>query len=375
MIRNILRLIPDERKGELMARFNASPWPEVEKYSGRKKVVITLAGFYQNLGDMALTLAQKRFIEDTLPGYDVLLLPSLNTYTHMRALKSVIGPEDIITINGGGNMDDVYLSLENARRFVVKSFPDNPVVSFPQTLSFTNSTTGERELQRSARLYGNHPHLSIFAREAPSSRAMTHYFSRNKTYLSPDTVLSLNLEVSPVRRSGIMITLRDDQEAVLSEVERSRIGEIAKQKTSSVSFYDTVELDIEDCQPDTYEQTLVDFWKILRSHQVVVTDRLHSMIFCVITGTPVVVLANSNHKIEGTYDTWLKNCSYVKFIDSFDEEKIAECLDSLWDMKSTDIIVPDLSSEFDVLRQALLDAAEHARTTSGNWVNGFETKR
>ena len=44
------------------------------------------------------------------------------------------------------------------------------------------------------------------------------------------------------------------------------------------------------------------------------------MIFAAITGTPCIVMSNSNHKIEETYNSWLHDCNYIKFIKQFNIE-------------------------------------------------------
>ena len=52
--------------------------------------------------------------------------------------------------------------------------------------------------------------------------------------------------------------------------------------------------------------------------RLVVTDRLHGMIFSAITGTPCVVLSNYNHKVRGTYE-WISYLPYIKFAGSAEE--------------------------------------------------------
>lgn len=61
------------------------------------------------------------------------------------------------------------------------------------------------------------------------------------------------------------------------------------------------------------ETELHKLWEIFSKSQLVITDRLHGMIFAYITGTPAIVLPNSNFKVEKCYE-WIKDCGYIKFI-------------------------------------------------------------
>lgn len=344
----------------MVAQFRPGSYPDLDAWTDRKKVVITLAGFYQNLGDMALTYAQKRFIEQTLPGYDVLLVPSTDTYSRMKALKRIVGTDDIITTIAGGNMDDIYTSLEDARRYVVRSFPNNPVISFPQTIAFSDTPEGQVRLRRSARTYAKHPRLTIFGREPRTLELMQSGLVGSRIEYSPDIVLSLKLDNPPTERKGLMLTVRKDKEVLLTETERDGIREVVYAKSDDVIVRDTVDVALEDCQPDTFEKTLEDFWALLRTRKVVVTDRLHCMIFCAITKTPCVVLPNSNHKIKGTYETWLQDHSYLIYLDKFSKDSLSNAIDTLMELQPEQITAPDLSPHYQALREALLEAADRA---------------
>lgn len=357
MIDKIKKMIPERYKGPVRALFGPSSVPELDKFKGSRKVVVALAGFYQNLGDMALTYAQGQFIKKVLPDFEVLYFPSDHTYSRMKALKNVVGAGDIVTIIGGGNMDDLYPSLENARRYIVRSFPDLPVISFPQTMAFSETASGQRALKRSAQTYESHKCLTLFSRESQSFGLMTERFPEACVELCPDTVLSLNPDVPTRERSGIMITMRSDKEVLIDAAELAEIHDIVSSKTSDIIIKDTVDVSLEECQLDTFEQTLHEFWELVSSRKVVITDRLHCMIFCVITGTPVVVLPNSNHKIRGTYENWLSELPYVRYLDAFEKDEFAAAVNEMWALEENQIPALDLATRYSSLRQALLEAA------------------
>ncbi|WP_448710965.1 polysaccharide pyruvyl transferase family protein [Microbacterium profundi] len=350
----------------MLAALRPTVHPDLEPWRGRKKVVLALAGFYQNLGDMALTYAQKRFIEQTLPDYEVLLFPSTATYGQMKALKRVVGPDDIITTIGGGNMDDIYPSLENARRFIVRSFPKHPIVSFPQTMAFSDTPGGRRALRRSARTYRAHLRLTVFAREPESFERMKSSMGGVRAECTPDSVLSVTYEDSDRERAGILVSLRSDKEGVLSKRNHEDLFRLLGRKSDDILMRDTVDIPLADCQPSTYEQTLWGVWDLVSSRRIMVTDRLHGMIFAVLTRTPVVVLSNSNHKIRGTYEAWLKDDSLVRYIDSFDEAALTQAIDELWELPQENVGGPDLSPRFEPLRKALLSAAGRSEEASAS---------
>ena len=64
--------------------------------------------------------------------------------------------------------------------------------------------------------------------------------------------------------------------------------------------------------------------KLVQMEQVclVVTDRLHGMVFAAITATPCVVLDNYNHKIRETYK-WLEHLPYIRYVSELQELNIA----------------------------------------------------
>jgi len=54
----------------------------------------------------------------------------------------------------------------------------------------------------------------------------------------------------------------------------------------------------------------------LKKYKLVITDALHCMISCAISGTPCIALNNVNGKLEGIYNSWLKDLNYLKYVDS-----------------------------------------------------------
>ena len=134
----------------------------------------------------------------------------------------------------------------------------------------------------------------------------------------PDIVLSLKPPIKTAIRDKVLICLRKDAERrTRGDFPGELIGE-AEKHYQRIIVRDTVDVSLKDCQTETYERTLKEFWSMIQECKVVITDRLHCMIFCVINRTPCIVLDNSNHKISAIYNDWLKNIPFILMADDND---------------------------------------------------------
>ena len=55
---------------------------------------------------------------------------------------------------------------------------------------------------------------------------------------------------------------------------------------------------------------------------LVVTDRLHGMIYCCVTGIPCVALDSKSKKTSGVYE-WIKDLPYIAFAESVSDVELA----------------------------------------------------
>ena len=132
---NIKRLIPLKIKQKIIQYISRNDiYKDYKKKD--KKIVLALAADYGNLGDVAITYAQRKFLEEKFPDYEVIEIPISETYKNMKSLKRVIGKDDVITIIGGGNFGNLYQEIEDMRQAFIKTFKKNTVVCFPQTIDF-----------------------------------------------------------------------------------------------------------------------------------------------------------------------------------------------------------------------------------------------
>lgn len=317
---------------------------EFTEYVGKKKIVIALAADYGNLGDVAITFAQKKFFESNYPEYVVIDFPISKTFTSMKSLKKVINSNDIITIVGGGNTGDLYDDIEYCRQFVIKQFPRNKIISFPQTIDFSKGKKGKDALKKAIKVYSSHENYILAAREKASFEKYKKYFPNNKIVFTPDIVLSLNEEQPMYVRENVTLCLRNDDEKILEkDKEQTLIGQL--QKKHKLLFNDT-HINKNNLTIEERENELNKLWTSFKKSKVVVTDRLHGMIFCAITQTPCIAIDNSNKKISGVYNAWLKDYTHIKMITNFDIEEIETLVEEQFDFQLSSSTNIDLSKEF-----------------------------
>lgn len=298
------------------------------EFKGKKKIIVTLAADYGNLGDVAITYAQTSFLKENYPDYTIIELPISQTISKLKSLKRVCSSEDVITIVGGGNMGDLYSDIEFLRQLVINEFPKNKIISFPQTIDFSESKKGCKMLNRAQKVYGKHNNLILMAREQFSYEKMKVLFPNCKVILQPDIVMTLDKNIKKVdKRNGILLCLRNDAEVLLQKQDHQAINSAIQLFGKKVSFYDT-HIHRGNLSINERENELQKIWNAFRGAELVITDRLHGMIFCYITGTPALVFSNNNHKIKACY-SWIKESGNIIFLEDRSTNLIIDSIKTL----------------------------------------------
>ena len=294
----------------------------------KKKIFLMQTPTHRNLGDHAIAYAEHEFVKNKFNEYKLIEIPYENVYKYSKHIKNIMKKDDYIFIIGGGNMGDMYAYEEYMRRFIISYFKDFKIVSFPQTISFSNSLYGKMEMLKSKYIYSKNKNLLIVARELKSYNLMKELYKNNNVIMTPDIVLYLdkrdNLDIN---RDGIVTCLRKDKEQVLNDEDRKFIFNELSKTGFKINNTDTI---VEkDVSINLRASELGKIWSLVRGAEVVITDRLHGMIFCAITATPCIVFRNSNHKIEETYNNWLSDIEYIKFFDMKNRNEFINLVNNL----------------------------------------------
>ncbi|MDN6852548.1 MAG: polysaccharide pyruvyl transferase family protein, partial [Tetragenococcus koreensis] len=85
----------------------------------------------------------------------------------------------------------------------------------------------------------------------------------------------------------------------------------------------------------------------IKASEVVVTDRLHGMIFSAITQTPCLVFDNNYGKASAFYYNWLEDLDYIQHTTETDPKKLTAMVKDLKNYDHSDTL--DFSHTYDAL--------------------------
>lgn len=305
------------------------------EYKGVKKIFFLMTPSYGNLGDQAIEIATYNYIKDEFGDYALVRIHLEDTFREMRAIEKAVNPEDLIFLQGGGNFGNMYVLVEEARRFVVQHLPNNKIISMPSTITYTDDSSGKKELDRSIKRYSKHKNFYILCREGYSFKYAKTFFEENKIVFIPDMVLYLSTPEKEYKtRNGIMLCLRQDKESVLNDL-RDALIKTVYDRYDDVLITDTqVERTISDKVKEAEVYSVINQFA---NKQVVVTDRFHGLILSVITNTPCVVLPSVDKKIVGAMEIF-KELNFIRYIETMREEDVLNSINELLLVESKNYI-------------------------------------
>lgn len=232
-------------------------------------------------------------------------------------------------------MGNHYIHEEEARRHIINKFKGNKIISFTQTIYFSDDKKGNYELEKTKKCYNSHDDLTLIARESKSYDLMKSNFVKNSIIKCPDIVFYLNdkLQHENFERNKIMTCLRKDKETYIDLNKKEVFLNKLKECYNNLVIADTVINN--DVLENEREETLYDLWNKFYKSKVVITDRLHGMIFCAITKTPCIVTRSLDHKVLESYK-WIKDLNYIRIVEDLNFCNIELIIDELSNLKNLD---------------------------------------
>lgn len=281
-----------------------------------KKHIIFNAPNHGNIGDYAILFAEQKILNDHRQK-NIYIYSYLTDY-FIKKYKKTVKDNDVIYITGGGNLGTLWENEQDRVNKILKIFSNNEIIIFPQTIYYGDDRHSNYRLIKDKSIYQKCKNIKIACRDFNS-----YLFCKEnlKIYAinTPDIVTYLNFSNTSIeRKNKFLYCFRNDKEKTNSQEENTKIINRLKLISNNVVQFTTVYND----EYYNYNLAKKNFNKILKnikSSKLVVTDRLHAMIFSVITGTPCIAFANKSGKVKGVYDWIKKENNYIFFANSLEE--------------------------------------------------------
>lgn len=278
-----------------------------------RAVYLVMTPEHGNLGDHAIAQAEKLLFDAW--GLETIELTGVDLeFMKRRHLLSTMNGRTIL-VNGGGFLGTLWVKEEHLLREIIKKNPRSDIIVLPNTMYYEDSEWGNTELEKSVSVYNSHSGLIICAREQATFTAASKLY--NKVKLIPDMAMSLNYSNSSVKRIGCLLCLRsdiektrtDEEEAIILIQVSSLFGDHFSYRDMCVNHKIPIETRVEELN-----KQYIAFQK----SELVITDRLHGMIFSAITGTPCIVINSKSPKVRGCYE-WIRHLNYIRFCDDVND--------------------------------------------------------
>lgn len=275
-------------------------------------ILLVFTPAHGNLGDHAITLADLSFIRECNRTYLEITDKELALLYKYNSLYVLNGFP--IVFHGGGYIGTLWMQSELLVKAIIKAAPDSNILFCPNTAYFEDSKRGKKEYAKFRQLVLQHRNLRICAREKYSYELLRKMGA--KVELIPDVVFNLNMMVQGNKRSGALLCLRGDIEKTISPKSEEQLRSKLKAMFGGNVFCTDTVLDkgvTVSERENEVRKKLEEFAKA----ELVITDRLHGMIFAAITSTPCILINSLSPKVLGCYE-WIKDLGYVKVISDFE---------------------------------------------------------
>ena len=284
---------------------------------------------HSNVGDSAIWAGALAVLGDA--GMAVAYRCDPETYNRRHLERAV--PAGPIFINGGGNLGDVWRRHQRLRETILRDFPGRPIVQLPQTVHFQRGES----LDAARRAFDSHVNFTLLVRDHISLELVRREF-RARNALCPDMAFYLGrLDREQPPDVDILWLRRDDREAAAEKVNVPRdvlvcdwlddrvpalrrvrrvLRPFAVREPRSLRVVNRALGAAYDRQA---RQRLREGCRLLARGKVVITDRLHAHILCLLLGIPHVLLDNSYGKVRRVHEAWTADAPQVRWAASPDE--------------------------------------------------------
>ncbi len=319
---------------------------EYIKFRNRKMIFLICTPIHNNLGDHAITIAAIQFLEKIMKGVHIIEIPQpyIRKYTF---LFRWLTKGRTVFICGGGYIGTMWPDDNQMVTDVIKYLKNCKMIVLPQTMFYENKAC--TLLAKDQKVYSKHKNLTLCVRDEQSIQwAEILIKGKRKIILTPDLVTTLRgYDNLTDQRHGILLCLRNDIEKVFFENEY--ILEVINSYQRKVTVLNNISR-IYPIMPENRKKIVEKHLKKIAKAEMLITDRLHGMLFATITGTPCIAFNNKSKKVQGGYN-WIKNNKYVQLVEN--KEEFEKAFQELLNIKKSHYDIGVIENKFDDLKRVI----------------------
>jgi pyruvyl transferase EpsI len=276
--------------------------------TNKKKIYLMSLFEGGNYGDFAISEGEYRWIDRYFSDYTLVKVSARDYDAIESTVKSVVKEQDIIFFSGGGNFGDLWEGHRNMYR-ISQALPQNIKFLLPNNFAYKETDEKEKNILGDLEKCYQCENLYLVYRDSISYEFCKNSVMKDRVFYYPDMAMLLNYSDKKLARNGkVLICLRVDEEKRYDI--KDDIVEIVSNMGLEYEVTDTYIETIIELEEGTAEfEKYIEFY---RKYSMVITDRLHGMIFAAITGTPCVAVDNLTRKVGSVY-RWIEDISNIMY--------------------------------------------------------------
>lgn len=311
-----------------------------------------------SVGDHAQVVAIQKWFRDYFPNLEVVRsyrqLP--DGIENWDRFLTTTKRDDLIFIHSSGDFGSLFCwtgvpppdRWHGMRKKFISTFPGNKIIQLPVTAYYHDNEVGRKTLEEDRQFYKDKNNVILMAREQVSYEILANSLDCKSLFV-PDFVFYLKPILVNRERNGALLALRSDHEARFNQNEKLKVKDIIAEFIPNIVVKDVQisSCPLTDKNRENYINEILDYYQ---NFEVMITDRMHGMIFSVITKTPCIALDDRiPHKLSGYKSLLSRSVKFVKNIEGI-HYAITEILSEPYQET-------DLTSHFTNLNEEILKNA------------------
>lgn len=318
-------------------------------YGRYRDFLLLLTPTHGNLGDHAIAIAEREFLEKEGVSFFEVTAEALDGLFHFYARVSQ--KKQNVLVHGGGFLGTIWKKEELRFRSVLMAFSDKKIIVLPQTITFDmQGESGQLFFKESYEIYKKNKGSVFFLRDSNSVAFSKSYLPALHVRYVPDIVLSWTPKYVKkwAARDAVLFLTRQDTEKKLSADDVAGIEDAVRTKLGDITIVYGDTCVNRKIFPFQRKKAVLGKLAEISKYRLVITDRLHGMVFAYLTGTPCIALDNKNGKVKAVYQ-WIMAVKNICFVDEL--HNVCKAIENV--LSAQDIASLDFTSRFNDLKQVL----------------------